>query len=130
MARHDPISDFLTRIRNAKDARHRFVDINVSKQKVNLLKVLQQQGFIDNFIVNDDKKQVRVFLKYTEGRRPVIQGLARKSTPGLRRYVGHDEIPKVLGGMGIAILSTSRGILDGETAREMSVGGELLCIIW
>ena len=130
MARHDPISDFLTRIRNAKDARHRYVDIFVSKLKLSILKVLQDQGYIENFIVNDEKKQVRIFLKYTDGRKPVIQGLVRKSTPGLRRYLGHREIPKVLGGMGIAILSTSKGILDGETARQNSLGGEILCLVW
>lgn len=130
MARHDPVSNFLTRIRNAKDARHRFVDINVSKMILSMLKVLHDQGFIENFIVNDEKKQVRIFLRYTEGRRPVIQGLVRKSTPGLRRYLGHREIPKVLGGMGIAILSTSKGILDGETARQNNVGGEILCLVW
>lgn len=130
MARHDPISDFLTRIRNAKDARHRYVDIFVSKVKLNILKVLQEQGYVENYIVNDEKKQVRIFLKYTEGRKPVIQGLTRKSKPGLRRYLGHKEIPKVLGGMGIAILSTSKGILDGETARQNNVGGEILCLVW
>lgn len=130
MARHDPISDFLTRIRNAKEARHRYVDIGVSKMKLSILKVLSEQGFIQNFIVNDEKREVRIFLKYAEGRQPVIQGLVRKSTPGLRRYLGVDKIPKVLGGMGIAILSTSKGIMDGETARQNNVGGEILCLVW
>lgn len=130
MARHDPISDLLTRIRNAKEARHRFLDIDVSKMKLSILKVLLDQGFIERFIVNEEKRQVRIFLKYAEGRRPVIQKLVRKSTPGLRRYLGHQEIPRVLGGMGIAILSTSKGVMDGETARQSRLGGEILCLVW
>jgi small subunit ribosomal protein S8 len=130
MARHDPVSDLLTRIRNAKDARHKYVDIDVSKLKLSILKVFQDQGFIENYIVNDAKRQVRIFLKYTQGRSPVIQGLVRKSKPGLRRYLGSKEIPRVLGGMGVAIMSTSKGILDGETARNNNLGGEILCLIW
>ncbi|MES2344382.1 MAG: 30S ribosomal protein S8 [Chlamydiota bacterium] len=130
MARHDPVSDLLTRIRNAKDAKHKYVDIDVSKLKLSILKVFQDQGFIENYIVNDEKRQVRIFLRYTEGRRPVIQGLVRKSKPGLRRYLGSKDIPRVLGGMGVAIMSTSKGILDGETARNHNLGGEILCLIW
>lgn len=130
MAFNDPISDCLTRIRNAMMARHRYVDINTSKVKVNLIKILKEQGFIDQFLVNDEKKMVRVFLRYAEGRNPVLQGLKRLSKPGLRRYVGYQEIPVVLGGMGIAILSTPAGIIDGETARQKKVGGELICTIW
>ena len=130
MARHDPISDFLTRIRNAKDARHRYVDVYTSKAKVNILKVLQEQGFIDHYIENNENGKVRVFLKYSAGRKPVIQGLVRKSKPSLRRYLGYDKIPKVLGGMGVAIISTSRGVMDGEAARQQKVGGEILCFVW
>ncbi len=130
MSMHDPISDLLTRIRNARQARHRYVDFRVSKVKVNILKILQLQGFVEHFLVDDESGKGRVFLKYAEGREPVIQGLKRMSTPGLRRYVGVDEIPRVLGGLGIAILSTSKGIMDGETARKQRLGGELLCLVW
>jgi small subunit ribosomal protein S8 len=130
MALHDPVSDLLTRIRNAKLAKHRYVDLRKSRLKLDVIKVLHEQGFIDQFLVNDEKGKVRVFLKYAEGRDPVIQGLKRKSTPGLRRYVGYKKIPKILGGMGIAILSTPKGVVDGETARKLKVGGELLCFVW
>lgn len=130
MAHHDPISDLLTRIRNAKMAKHRYVDVGMSKMKLSIIKILEAQGFVDHHIVNDDKGLVRVFIKYAEGREPVMQQLRRVSTPGLRRYVGYKDIPKVLGGMGIAILSTPNGIVDGATARQQKVGGELLCTIW
>lgn len=126
----DPIADLLTRIRNAKDARHRFVDVQLSKTKLNISKILKDQGFIENYIVNEDQKKFRIFLKYTNGREPVIQGLKKVSCSGLRRYVGFRKIPKVLGGMGIAILSTPQGIVDGETAIRMKVGGELICLVW
>lgn len=130
MAAHDPISDLLTRIRNAKLARHRFVDINLSKLNTNVIKVLEKQGFIERFLVNGELRKIRIFLKYADGRESVLQGLKRISTPGIRRYIGYKKIPKVLGGMGIAILSTPIGIVDGETARQQKVGGELLCFIW
>ncbi len=130
MAHHDPISDLLTRIRNAKMAKHRYVDVDMSKMKLSIIKILEAQGFLDHHIVNDDKGLVRVFIKYAEGREPVMQQLQRVSKPGLRRYVGYKDIPKVLGGMGIAILSTPKGIVDGATARQQKVGGELLCTIW
>lgn len=130
MAHHDPISDLLTRIRNAKMAKHRYVDVDMSKVKLSIIKILEAQGFLDHHIVNDDKGLVRVFIKYAEGREPVMQQLQRVSKPGLRRYVGYKDIPKVLGGMGIAILSTPKGIVDGATARQQKVGGELLCTIW
>ncbi|MGE5195780.1 MAG: 30S ribosomal protein S8 [Anaerolineae bacterium] len=130
MALHDPISDLLTRIRNGKMAKHRFVDLNVSRMKLSIIKILQEQGFIDNVLVNEEKKKVRVYLKYVQGRQAVLQGLKRVSCPGLRRYIGYKQIPKILGGMGIAILSTPKGIVDGETARNLKVGGELLCFIW
>lgn len=127
---HDPIADLLTRIRNAKLAKHRYVDFRLSKMKINIVKVLLEQGFVDNYLVNDEKGEARVFLRYTAGREPVLQGLKRMSAPGLRRYVNYKKIPKVLGGMGTAILSTPKGIVDGETARKMKVGGELLCLVW
>jgi len=130
MAISDPIADLLTRIRNAKLAKHRYVDFSSSKIKVAICKLLQEQGFIEKFLVNDEKAQVRVFLKYAYGRDPVINGLKRVSMPSLRRYIGYKKIPKVYGGMGVAILSTPKGIVDGETARKLKVGGELLCLIW
>jgi small subunit ribosomal protein S8 len=130
MALQDPISDLLTRIRNAKMAEHRFVDLNKSKMMLSIIKVLKDQGFIENFLVDDEKRKIRVFLKFSEKRKLVIQGLKRVSCPGLRKYVGHKDIPEVLSGMGIAILSTPKGVVDGETAKKLQVGGELLCLIW
>ena len=130
MSHHDPVSDLLTRIRNSKDAKHRFVDLYSSKLLVGIVKVLKEQGFIDNFIVDDEKKKMRIFLKYSGNRSPVINGLKRVSKPGLRRFVNVKQIPKVFSGFGIAILSTPKGILDGEKARKERVGGELLCNIW
>lgn len=130
MTQHDPISDLLTRLRNAVTAKRRFVDALPSKEKLNLIKVLEKQGFIENILVDEKKGKMRIFLKYSEGREPILQGLKRMSSPGLRRYVASTEIPRVHGGMGIAIISTSRGVLDGETARQMKVGGELLCLVW
>ncbi|NGX58887.1 MAG: 30S ribosomal protein S8 [Chlamydiae bacterium] len=127
---HDPISDFLTRIRNALRQRHRFVDMPLSKQKLRIAKVMQEQGFVGNVIVNEEKKLMRVVLRYANDRKPVVNGLKRISKPGLRRYIGCHEIPKILGGLGIAILSTNKGVIEGETAREQKLGGELLCYIW
>lgn len=130
MSMNDPIADLLTRIRNAAMARNRFVDLPHSRQKVSIIKILQEQGFIDNFLVDEEGSRIRIFLKYTFGREPVIQGLKRVSTPGLRRYVGYREIPRLFGDLGVAILSTPSGILDGKKARQQKVGGELLCLIW
>jgi small subunit ribosomal protein S8 len=130
MTLHDPISDLLTRIRNGKLARHRFVDLNLSRTMLSIVKVLKEQGMVESFLVNDEQRKMRVFLKYSDKRESVIHGLKRVSSPGLRRYVGYKRIPKVLSGMGIAILSTPKGIIDGETARKLQVGGELLCLVW
>lgn len=130
MSMHDPISDLLTRIRNARQARHRYVDFHVSKMQVNVIRVLQEQGFVEQFLVDDESGKGRIILKYAQGREPVIQGLKRISSPGLRRYVSANKIPKVLSGLGIAIVSTSKGIMDGESARKQKLGGELLCLVW
>ena len=127
---HDPIADLLTRIRNAKTAKHRFVDFHPSKIKMEIVKVLHQQGFVDKYLVNEEKGQARLFLKYAGGREPVIKDLKRVSCPSLRRYVGYKQIPRIYGGMGVAILSTPSGIIDGETARKNKIGGELLCLVW
>jgi small subunit ribosomal protein S8 len=130
MSLSDPIADLLTRIRNAICARNRFVDFPFSKEKLSIVKILQEQGFVENLLVDEKTGKARVFLKYSQGRSPVIQGLKRMSSPGLRRYVGYQKIPRIYGGLGIAILSTSKGIMDGQKARELKVGGELLCLIW
>jgi small subunit ribosomal protein S8 len=95
-----------------------------------IVRILHEQGYVDKFMVNEDKGQARVFLKYAGGREPVITGLKRMSCPSLRRYLGYRDIPKIYGGMGVAILSTPGGIVDGETARKKKLGGELLCLVW
>ena len=130
MSFHDPISDMLTRIRNAKLSQHRYVDLNLSKMVLNISKVLKDQGYVENYLVDEKKRKIRVFLRFTDNREPAIQGLKRMSSPGLRMYVSSTDIPEVRSGMGIAIVSTPRGIVDGETARKLQVGGELLCLIW
>jgi small subunit ribosomal protein S8 len=130
MAFNDPIAEFLTMLRNAKDAEHRFLDAYLSNEKLSIIKILKDRGFIDNYLVDNVKKKIRVFLKYTPKRESIIQGLKRISKPGSRRYVCKKKIPHVLDGIGIAILSTSKGIVDDETARNMNVGGELLCLVW
>lgn len=129
----DPIADFLTRIRNATRAQHRYVDVPWSVMKQNIAEILKAHGFIDSFLVkHDDRKRgtMRVFLKYTDGRQPVIQGIQRVSKPGLRRYVGHKDIPHFYGGFGLSILSTSNGVMAGFDAMTKKVGGELLCLVW
>ncbi len=130
MSHHDPISDLLTRIRNAQRQNHRYVDAMLSKQCKNIAEVMKEQGFVGQILANAEKRKLRIFLKYDSCRKPVVHGLRRISKPGLRRYVKSRDIPKILGGMGIAILSTPKGILEGEKARENKVGGELLCCIW
>lgn len=130
MSFNDPIAELLTKIRNAKGAQHRFVDLSYSKNKVKILEILKDQGFIENFLVNEEMHKVRIFLRYTKERGSVVSNLKRVSTCGLRRYIGYKDIPRVFNGMGIAILSTPKGILDGETARNLKVGGEILCTVW
>ncbi len=128
----DPIADLLTRIRNASTARHRYLDVSWSKMREAIVKILKENGFVAHFLVKEEnkKKTMRIFLKYTPQREPVINGLKRVSKPSLRRYVTHNEIPRVLGGMGISIVSTSSGVIDGKTARGKKIGGELLCLAW
>lgn len=130
MAFNDPIAELLTKIRNAKGAQHRYVDLGYSKMKVKILEILKNHGFIENFLVNEEKFKIRVFLKYNKNRESIIHGLDRESTSGMRRYIGYSRIPRVFNGMGVAILSTPKGVLDGETARNLKVGGELLCTVW
>lgn len=129
----DPIADFLTRIRNSTNAQHRYVDVDWSKIKQNIAEILKAQGFIENYLVKHESKErgtIRMFLKYTEGRQPVIRGIKRMSKPGLRRYVGHQDIPRFYGGLGLSILSTSKGIMAGFDAVTNKIGGELLCLVW
>jgi len=132
MSMTDPIADMLTRIRNAAHAGHRSTDIPSSKIKVSIAQILKEEHFIRNYrILPDDKQGVlRVYLRYLEKGEPVIEGIERVSRPGLRVYVGKDEIPRVAGGYGISILSTSRGVLTGKSANRLDVGGEVLCKVW
>jgi small subunit ribosomal protein S8 len=132
MSMTDPIADMLTRIRNAINRRHASVDIPHSKMKESIAQILQDEGFIQRYeIVPDGRFQViRVHLKYAEGRRPVLTHLRRLSTPGRRLYAGSAQIPRALGGMGIVIVSTPRGVLTGTRARRENVGGEPICEVW
>ncbi len=131
MSMTDPIADYLTRIRNAVRARHRRVDIPSSNLKVKLSEILRQQGFINDFTVIEDDKQnvIRIALKYS-GTQPAIQDLVRISKPGIRRYSAVADVPRVLNGLGIAIISTSKGLMTDKQARRENVGGEVLCYIY
>jgi|SRR5690554_2705285 len=131
MVMSDPIADMLTRIRNANIARSKSVEIPASNIKKELAKILKTEGYVDDYeFVNDDKQgMIRIKLKYN-GKERVITGLKRISKPGLRVYANRDEIPRVLGGIGVAILSTSRGIMTGKKARHEGIGGEVLCYVW
>ncbi len=128
---NDPIADFLTRVRNAVGARKKFVDIPASNMKVQLSQILKDNKFIKDFNVIEDNKQnvIRIHLQYINGESS-ITGMRRISTPGLRKYTGKDEIPKVLGGLGVSIISTSKGLLTDKQAKLQSVGGEIVCYIW
>ena len=128
----DPIADMLTRMRNTLLIRTEKVDIPASRMKVELAKILKEEGFIKSYKIIKDKKQgmLRVTLKYTTDNSPVISGLKRISKPGRRVYAGKDEVPKVMDGVGIAILTTSMGVLSDKSCRREGVGGEVLCYIW
>lgn len=132
MSTTDPIADFLTRVRNGLVADHDEVQMPASSFKAELARILREQGYIEDFSVEPARvgRTLRVRLKYTEDRRPVITGLERVSRPGRRRYVGADDVPRVLGGMGTAIVSTSRGVMTGHDARRERVGGELVARVW
>ncbi len=129
----DPIADMLTRIRNAAKARHLRVDLPASRLKVEIARILKDEGYLSTYKVVDEnktKKSLRLFLRYTPDKHSVITDLRRVSRPGCRRYVGKTEIRAVVGGMGISILSTPRGIMTGQAAKKAGVGGELLCEVW
>ena len=130
--RSDPIADMLTRIRNASRAEHEKVDIPASRLKVRVAEILKDEGFIKNFRLLEDTKQgtLRVYLKYGTGNEKMISGIVRVSTPGRRVYVTRDRVPSVLGGMGVALLSTSRGVFTDRDARKQGVGGEVLAYVW
>ncbi|BAM46269.1 MAG TPA: 30S ribosomal protein S8 [Bacilli bacterium] len=132
MVMTDPIADMLTRIRNANKARHEKLEIPASNVKKEIAEILKREGFIRDYEFVEDNKQgvLRVFLKYGVNEQHVITGLKRISKPGLRVYVKADEIPRVLNGLGIAIISTSKGILSDKEAREQTVGGEVLAYVW
>ena len=132
MSTTDPIADFLTRIRNGLQADHDAVDIPASRLKLEMARVLREQGYIEDYAEEPGRvgQVLRVRLKYTEDRAPVISGMRRVSKPGRRTYVNSGEIPKVLGGMGTAIISTSRGVMTGHDARREGVGGELVARVW
>ena len=128
----DPIADMLTRIRNAIMARHDFVLIPASRMKLSVARILKGEGFISDYEVLRGKphRVIKIYLKYDDNNQPVLSGLERVSKPGLRVYVQQKEVPRVYGGLGIAILSTSKGVMTGQQARRRGFGGELLCYVW
>jgi small subunit ribosomal protein S8 len=128
----DPIADMLTRIRNAIMARHDYTDVPASRLKLDIARVLKREGFIKGYEVRGEgpKKTLRIYLAYTEKGEPLISGLQRVSKPGLRIYVRRKEIPRVYGGLGIAILSTPQGVMTGQEAWRRNLGGEVLCYVW
>ena len=128
----DPIADMLTRIRNAIIARHDFVLVPASRMKLSVARILREEGFISDYEVLRGKPQrtIKIFLKYSDKKQPVLSGLERVSKPGLRVYVQRQEIPRVYGGLGIAIISTPKGVITGRQAWHQELGGELLCYVW
>lgn len=128
----DPIADMLTRIRNANSAKHQTVDVPVSKMKTAIAEILKEEGYIKGFEIVDDGKQgmIRITLKYGANKEKVISGIDRVSKPGLRVYAGAAELPRVLKGLGIAIISTSKGIMTDKKARALHIGGEVLAYVW
>jgi small subunit ribosomal protein S8 len=128
----DPVSDYLTRVRNAITAQHAEVEVPASRLKREMTRILSEQGYIEGFSVEPTPvgDVIRIQLKYTDGRRSVVTGLRRVSRPGRRRYVSHGEIPRVMGGMGTAIMSTSVGVMTGHQAKQRGVGGEVVAYVW
>jgi small subunit ribosomal protein S8 len=128
----DPISDYLTRVRNAIAAQHVEVEVPASRLKREMTRILDEQGYVEGFAVEPTPvgDVIRIKLKYTDGRRSVVTGMRRISRPGRRRYVSHDEIPRVMGGMGTAIMSTSVGVMTGHEAKQKGVGGEVVAYVW
>jgi len=131
MSMTDPIADFLTQLRNAASARHRRVDVPASNLKKAITKILFEQHYIDKYTELDSSSQgvLRIYLRYFNGK-PVLSGLKRISVPGRRVYAGADSLPRVLNGLGVAIVSTNRGVMTDKDARKLNVGGEIICYIW
>lgn len=132
MSVSDPVADMLTKIRNASGARFEHVDIMPSKLKLEIVKILKNEGFVKNFkkVAQDGQTVIRIFLKYDEGSNPIIHGLQKISTPGRRVYSGYKKMPRVLNGYGTVIVSTSAGVTTGRKATERKVGGEIICSVW
>ena len=132
MVMTDPVADFLTRIRNANTVYHNTIEVPSSKVKRAIAEILKEEGFVKNFEYIEDGKQgvLRIYLSYDHGKERIITGLKRISRPGLRVYARKDSIPKVLGGLGLAIISTSRGIMTDKKARQEGLGGEVICYVW
>ncbi|MFQ5705832.1 MAG: 30S ribosomal protein S8 [bacterium] len=132
MTMTDPIADYLTRIRNATSAKHNKLDVPASNIKKSMTKILKEYGYIQNYLLIDDQKNgiIRIYLKYDDEGNSVIHGLKRISTPGFRKYVGVGDIPRVFNNLGIAILSTPRGVISDRDARHVRTGGEVLCYVW
>jgi small subunit ribosomal protein S8 len=133
MSMTDPIADMLTRIRNACGSKHRRVDVPLSRMKTEIARILKENNFIQDYStveVEDGKRMLRLRLRYAAGGQPVIRELKRVSTPGLRRYVGVNDIPRVRNGLGVAILSTSKGLMSDRQARQTRTGGELVAVVW
>jgi small subunit ribosomal protein S8 len=128
----DPIADMLTRIRNAMAVRHSKCDVPASKLKADIARILKEEGYIQNFKIAEEgvRKTIKIYLKYSPANQPVISKMERVSKPGCRVYVGTKDIPKVLGGLGINILTTPQGVMTGRQARHAGIGGEVLCQIW
>lgn len=132
MSMTDPISDLLTRIRNAAAVRHDRMDVPASKMKLEIAKILKQEGYIRTFKMIEEGPQgtLRIYLKYADDGEPVIHGIRRVSKPGLRIYRGVEDLPKVRSGLGVAVISTNRGVVTDEQARSLRIGGEVLCEVW
>ncbi len=132
MAVMDQTADLLIRIKNASSARHRYVDVNWSVLNQNIVEVMKEAHFVEHYLVKQEggRGTIRIFLSYTKEREPIIRGIKKISNPGRRQYVGYRDIPRVFNGLGIAIVSTSHGVLMGHEAKKRKVGGELLCSVW
>lgn len=133
MAISDPVADMLTKIRNASMAKHEKVEVTTSKLKLQIVKILKNEGYIKNFkkvVSKNGINSIRIFLKYDDNQMPVLHGITRISTPGRRVYSGYRDLPRVYNGYGVVVVSTSSGVITGKKARENKVGGELICSIW
>jgi small subunit ribosomal protein S8 len=127
---NDPIADMLTRIRNAIMRKHRYVDVSSSKHCNSILSIMKESGFVLDFVKSENQRETRVFLRYHQNKFSLINGLKRESKPGRRVYIGWQEVPVVQNGLGLAVVSTSKGVMSGKSARQEKVGGEFICTIW